>query len=109
MSRNVLQQPTQTFLARLSQPEGVRGLYQSRLIVCPFLLDHYNIILTCVRWYVAYPLSYRQVEELMQERGVSVGHAIINGSSSGRAARMVFTCRCRPPSQTYSLPETAST
>jgi putative transposase len=36
------------------------------------------IILTCVRWYVAYPLSYRQLEELMQERGVSVDHATIN-------------------------------
>jgi putative transposase len=37
-----------------------------------------GIILTCVRWYVAYPLSYRQLEELMQERGVSVDHATIN-------------------------------
>jgi len=36
------------------------------------------IILTCVRWYVAYPLSYRQLEELMQERGVSVDHSTIN-------------------------------
>jgi putative transposase len=27
---------------------------------------------------VAYPLSYRQLEELMQERGVSVDHATIN-------------------------------
>jgi putative transposase len=37
-----------------------------------------DIILTCVRWYVAYPLSYRQIEELMQERGVAVDHATIN-------------------------------
>lgn len=37
-----------------------------------------DIILPCVRWYVAYPLSYRQVEELMEERGVSVDHATIN-------------------------------
>jgi putative transposase len=37
-----------------------------------------DIILTCVRWYVAYPLSYRQVEELMQERGVAVDHATIS-------------------------------
>jgi putative transposase len=37
-----------------------------------------DIILTCVRWYVAYPLSYRQNEELMQERGVAVDHATIN-------------------------------
>jgi putative transposase len=37
-----------------------------------------DIILTCVRWYLAYPLSYRQVEELMEEHGVSVDHATIN-------------------------------
>jgi putative transposase len=37
-----------------------------------------DVILTCVRWYVAYPLSTRHVEELMEERGVSVDHATIN-------------------------------
>jgi transposase-like protein len=37
-----------------------------------------DIILTCVRWYVIYPLSYRQFEELMQERGVCVDHSTIN-------------------------------
>jgi putative transposase len=37
-----------------------------------------DIILTCVRWYVAYPLSTRHVEELIQERGVSVDHATVN-------------------------------
>jgi putative transposase len=37
-----------------------------------------DIILTCVRWYLAYPLSYRQLEELMQERGVSVDHTTIH-------------------------------
>jgi transposase-like protein len=31
-----------------------------------------------VRWYVAYPLSSRPVEELTQERGVSVDHATIH-------------------------------
>ena len=36
-----------------------------------------EIILTGVRWYVAYPLSYRHVEELMEERGVAVDHATI--------------------------------
>jgi hypothetical protein len=36
-----------------------------------------DIILTSVRWYVAYPLSYRHVEELREERGVSVDHATI--------------------------------
>ena len=36
-----------------------------------------DIILTCVRWYVAYPLSYQHVEELMEERGVAIDHATI--------------------------------
>ena len=29
-----------------------------------------DIILTCVRWYLAYPLSYWNLEEMMAERGV---------------------------------------
>jgi putative transposase len=37
-----------------------------------------DLILTCVRWYVAYPLSYRQLEEMMRERGVAVDHSTIN-------------------------------
>jgi transposase-like protein len=36
-----------------------------------------DIILMGVRWYVAYPLSYRPVEALMQERGVPVDHATV--------------------------------
>jgi hypothetical protein len=28
-----------------------------------------------VRWYVAYPLSLRYLEEMMAERGVSVDHS----------------------------------
>jgi putative transposase len=39
-----------------------------------FLTD---IILTCVRWYLAYPLSYRHLEAISQERGVSVDHATV--------------------------------
>ena len=37
-----------------------------------------EVILVCVRWYVAYPLSYRHLEEMMEERGVSVDHSSIN-------------------------------
>jgi putative transposase len=36
-----------------------------------------DIILMGVRWYLAYPLSYRHVEELLEERGVPVDHATI--------------------------------
>ena len=37
-----------------------------------------DVILTCIRWYAAYPLSYRHLEEIMQERGVAVDHSSIN-------------------------------
>ena len=31
-----------------------------------------DVILLCVRWYLAYPLSYRNLAEMMEERGVEV-------------------------------------
>ena len=31
-----------------------------------------------VRWYIAYPLSYRHIEELMAEHGVDINHSTIN-------------------------------
>jgi len=37
-----------------------------------------QIILVCIRWYAAYALSYRNLEEMMQERGVSVDHSTVN-------------------------------
>jgi transposase-like protein len=38
---------------------------------------HYplEVMLTCVRWHVAYPLSLRHLEEMMAERGVAVDHS----------------------------------
>jgi transposase-like protein len=37
-----------------------------------------EIILWGVRWYVAYPISYRQLEEMMQEREIAVDHSTLN-------------------------------
>jgi len=37
-----------------------------------------DVILWCIRWYVAYPISYRQLEEMMEERGVEVDHSTLN-------------------------------
>ena len=34
-----------------------------------------DIILMGVRWYVAYPLSYRHVEALLEERGVPIAYS----------------------------------
>ncbi len=45
----------------------------------PFKWRHYEseIILLCVRWYLRYALSYRDLEEMMTERGLSVVHTTI--------------------------------
>ena len=45
----------------------------------PFKWRHYEkeIILLNVRWYLRYSLSYRNLEEMMQERGLSVDHSTI--------------------------------
>ena len=37
-----------------------------------------EIILVCVRRYAAYGLSYRNLEDMMRERGVCVDHSTVN-------------------------------
>jgi putative transposase len=37
-----------------------------------------SVVLTCVRWYLRYKLSFRDLEEMMAERGVAVDHSTIN-------------------------------
>src|SRR4051794_1220469 len=39
-----------------------------------------TLILQAVPWYLRYPLSYRDIEELFLERGLEVDHATLNGS-----------------------------
>ena len=41
---------------------------------------HYplDVILLCVRWYVAYPLSLPHLEQMMAERGISVDHSTVH-------------------------------
>jgi transposase, IS6 family len=41
---------------------------------------HYEatLILQAVSWYLRYPLSYRDIEELFLERGLAVDHATLN-------------------------------
>src|SRR3954451_21948689 len=36
------------------------------------------LILQAVSWYLRYPLSYRDIEELFRERGLAVNHATLN-------------------------------
>jgi len=40
---------------------------------CPF-----EALLVCVRWYAAYPRSFRHIEERMVERGVFVDHSTVH-------------------------------
>ncbi|MGI8997583.1 MAG: IS6 family transposase, partial [Pyrinomonadaceae bacterium] len=44
-----------------------------------FKLRHFepSLILLCVRWYCRYQLSYRDVAEMMQERGMEVDHSTV--------------------------------
>jgi len=50
-----------------------------------------DVILWGVRWYVAYPISYRQLEEMMEERGVEVDHSTLNRWVVKYLARHVWT------------------
>jgi IS6 family transposase len=45
----------------------------------PFKWRHYapDVILLCVRWHCRYSLSYRDVEEMMKERGLDVDHSTV--------------------------------
>jgi transposase-like protein len=52
------------------------GLFLNRN-TSPFKWRHYapDVILLCVRWYCRFQLSYRDVEEMMRERGLDVDHS----------------------------------
>ena len=51
------------------------------------------VIPTCVRWYLRYKLSYRDLEEMIAERGASVAHATINRWGVKVAPRLALGAR----------------
>src|SRR5713101_3640891 len=67
-----------------------------------------EIILWGVRWYVAYPISYRQLEEMMGERGVAVDHSTLNRWVIKYAPEVekAFRSRQRPVGRSWRLDET---
>jgi putative transposase len=71
---------------------------------------HYplEVMLTCVRWYAAYPLSLRHIEEMMQERGVSVDHATVHRWAMKilPVLAAVFRRRKRPVGASWRMDET---
>jgi transposase, IS6 family len=62
----------------------------------PFKWRHFEaeIILLCVRWYLRYSLSYRDLEEMMAERGLHVDHTTIYRWVQRYAPEL--DKRCRP-------------
>lgn len=68
---------------------------------------HYplGVMLTCVRWYVAYPLSLRHLEEMMAERGTSVDHSTVHRWALKLlpALHKVFHCRKRPVGKSWRM------
>nr|WP_246708245.1 hypothetical protein [Bartonella sp. HY038] len=51
------------------------------MILKPILIvGHFDamIIIQAINWYLHYCLSYRDIEELLLERGIKVDHSTIN-------------------------------
>jgi putative transposase len=50
------------------------------MITITFKASHFegDVIVWGVRWYVAYPIIYRQIVEMMRERGVEVDHSTLH-------------------------------
>jgi len=76
----------------------------------PFKWRHYEpeIILRCVRWYLTYPLSYRQVAEMVSERGWTVHHTTIYRWVQQYAPELDKRCRphLHPTNDSWRVDET---
>lgn len=67
-----------------------------------------SIILQCVRWFCAYSLSYRNIEEMMAERGVEIDHSTLNRWVVHYAPKLgkVFHKKKKRPGDRWRLDET---
>ena len=76
----------------------------------PFKWRHYQseVILLCVRWYLRYALSYRDLKEMMEERGLSLDHTTIYRWVQRYAPELEKRCRphLRPTNDSYRVDET---
>ena len=71
---------------------------------------HYplEVMRVCVRWYAAYPLSNRDIEEMMAERGVFVDHSTLHRWSIKMLPGLAGTLRRRkrPVGLSWRMDET---
>jgi IS6 family transposase len=76
----------------------------------PFKWRHFegDMILLCVRWYLRYALSYRDVEELARERGLSMDHTTVFRWVQRYAPELDRRCRpyLRATNDSYRVDET---
>jgi|GraSoiStandDraft_40_1057318.scaffolds.fasta_scaffold385521_2 transposase, IS6 family len=76
----------------------------------PFKWRHFEaeIILLCVRWYLRYSLSYRNLEEMMRERGLHVDHTTIYRWVQRYAPEIDRRCRpyLKPTTDSWRVDET---
>ena len=68
------------------------------------------VMLLCVRWYVAYPLSLRNLEEMMSERRISVDHSTVHRWVLKLLPVMekLFRRRERPVGKSWRMDESVS-
>jgi putative transposase len=71
---------------------------------------HYplDVILMCVRWYVSYGLSLRNLEEMMAERGITVDHSTLHRWAIKLlpVLEKTFDSRKRPVGKSWRMDET---
>jgi len=71
---------------------------------------HYplEVMLVCARWYAAYPLSFRHLEEMMHERGVLVDYSTVHRWALKILPVMavIFRRRKRPVGTSWRMDET---
>lgn len=67
-----------------------------------------DLILMAVRWKLAYPLSYRNIEELMEERGADVDHSTVQKWVVHYAPQLdqSFRKRKKPVGSSWRMDET---
>ena len=67
-----------------------------------------DLILMAIRWKLAYPLSYRNIEELLEERGADVDHSTVQKWVVHYAPQLeqIFRKRKKPVGRSWKMDET---
>jgi transposase-like protein len=88
--------------------DGMMGMIDALRKVIKRMHYPLEVMLLCVRWYAAYPLNLRHIEEMMAERGVFGDHATVHRWSIKilQVLAAVFRRRKRPVGMSWRMDET---